>query len=140
MLKEFREFAVRGNVVDMAVGIIIGAAFGKIVESLVKDVIMPPVGLLLGKVDFANLFVVLKAGAQTGPYLSVEAAQKAGAVTFNYGLFINAIIAFVIVAFAVFLLIRGINRLKREEQAKPSAAPAEEIMLLREIRDSLKKA
>jgi len=140
MLKEFREFAVRGNVVDMAVGIIIGAAFGKIVESLVKDVIMPPIGLLLGKVDFANLFVVLKAGAQTGPYLSVEAAQKAGAVTFNYGLFINAIIAFVIVAFAVFLLIRGINRLKREEQAKPSAAPAEEIMLLREIRDSLRKA
>ena len=140
MLKEFREFAVRGNVVDMAVGIIIGAAFGKIVESLVKDVIMPPVGLLLGKVDFANLFVVLKAGAQTGPYLSVEAAQKAGAVTFNYGLFINAIIAFMIVAFAVFLLIRGINRLKREEQAKPSAAPAEEIVLLREIRDSLKKA
>ena len=139
MLKEFREFAVRGNVVDMAVGIIIGAAFGKIVESLVKDVIMPPIGLLLGKVDFANLFVVLKAGAQTGPYLSVEAAQKAGAVTFNYGLFINAIIAFVIVAFAVFLLIRGINRLKREEQTKPSAAPAEEIMLLREIRDSLKK-
>ena len=106
MLKEFREFAVRGNVVDMAVGIIIGAAFGKIVESLVKDVIMPPIGLLLGKVDFANLFVVLKAGAQTGPYLSVEAAQKAGAVTFNYGLFINAIIAFVIVAFAVFLRFR----------------------------------
>ena len=140
MLKEFREFAIKGNVVDMAVGIIIGAAFGKIVESLVKDVIMPPIGLLLGKVDFANLFVVLKAGAQTGPYLSVEAAQKAGAVTFNYGLFINAIIAFVIVAFAVFLLIRGINRLKREEQAKPSAAPAEEIVLLREIRDSLKKA
>ena len=140
MLKEFREFAIRGNVVDMAVGIIIGAAFGKIVESLVKDVIMPPIGLLLGKVDFANLFVVLKAGAQAGPYLSVEAAQKAGAVTFNYGMFINAIIAFVIVAFAVFLLIRGINRLKREEQAKPSAAPPEEIVLLREIRDGLKKA
>ena len=140
MLKEFREFAVRGNVVDMAVGIIIGAAFGKIVESLVKDVIMPPIGLLLGKVDFSNLFVVLKAGAQTGPYLSVEAAQKAGAVTFNYGLFINAVIAFVIVAFAVFLLIRGINRLKREEQAKPTAAPPEEIVLLREIRDSLKKS
>ena len=140
MFKEFREFAVKGNVVDMAVGIIIGAAFGKIVDSLVKDLIMPPIGLALGKVDFANLFVVLKAGAQTGPYLSVEAAQKAGAVTFNYGLFINAIIAFMIVAFAVFLLIRGINRLKREEQAKPSAAPAEEIVLLREIRDSLKKA
>jgi len=140
MLKEFREFAVRGNVVDMAVGIIIGAAFGKIVESLVKDVIMPPVGLLLGKVDFANLFVVLREGAQAGPYLSVEMAQKTGAVTFNYGMFINAVIAFVIVAFAVFLLIRAINRLKREEQAQPSAAPPEDIVLLREIRDSLKKA
>ena len=140
MLKEFREFAVRGNVVDMAVGIIIGAAFGKIVESLVKDVIMPPIGVLLGKVDFANLFVVLREGAQAGPYLSVEAAQKAGAVTFNYGIFINTVISFTIVAFAVFLLIRAINRLKREDQAKPPAAPAEEIVLLREIRDSLKKA
>ena len=139
MLKEFREFAVRGNVVDMAVGIIIGAAFGKIVESLVKDVIMPPVGLLLGKVDFSNLFAVLKEGAQAGPYLSVEAAQKAGAVTFNYGLFINTIISFTIVAFAVFLLIRAINRLKQQEQAKPTAAPPEEIILLREIRDSLKR-
>jgi large conductance mechanosensitive channel len=140
MLKEFREFAVRGNVVDMAVGIIIGAAFGKIVESLVKDVIMPPIGVLLGKVDFSNLFVVLREGAQAGPYLSVEAAQKAGAVTFNFGLFINTVISFVIVAFAVFLLIRTLNRVKREEQAKPPAAPAEEILLLREIRDSLKKA
>ena len=139
MMKEFREFAVKGNVVDMAVGIIIGAAFGKIVESLVKDVIMPPVGLLLGKVDFANLFVVLRDGAQAGPYLSVEAAQKAGAVTFNYGVFLNTIISFVIVAFAVFLLIRAINRLKRQEEAKPPAAPPEEIVLLREIRDSLKK-
>ena len=142
MLKEFKEFAVKGNVVDMAVGIIIGAAFGKIVDSLVKDVIMPPIGLLLGKVDFSNLFVVLKAGAQAGPYLSVDAAQKAGAVTFNYGLFINTTISFVIVAFAVFLLVRAINRLKREEEQKP-AAPAptpEEIVLLREIRDTLKKA
>ena len=141
MLKEFKEFAVKGNVVDMAVGIIIGAAFGKIVDSLVKDVIMPPIGLLLGKVDFSNLFVVLKAGAQAGPYLSVDAAQKAGAVTFNYGLFINTTISFVIVAFAVFLLVRAINRLKREEEQKP-AAPAptpEEIMLLREIRDALGK-
>jgi large conductance mechanosensitive channel len=140
MLKEFREFAVKGNVVDMAVGIIIGAAFGKIVDSLVKDVIMPPIGLLLGKVDFANLFVVLKNGAQAGPYLSVEAAQKAGAVTFNYGMFINTVISFTIVAFAVFMLIRAINRLKAQEEAKPAAAPAEEIVLLREIRDSLKKA
>jgi len=139
MLKEFKEFAVRGNVVDMAVGIIIGAAFGKIVESLVKDMIMPPVGLLLGKVDFSNLFAVLREGAQAGPYLSVEAAQKAGAVTFNYGLFINTVIGFVIVAFAVFLLIRAINRLKVQEEAKPAATPPEEIILLREIRDSVKK-
>jgi large conductance mechanosensitive channel len=140
MLKEFREFAVKGNVVDMAVGIIIGAAFGKIVDSLVKDVIMPPIGLLLGKVDFANLFVVLKEGAQAGPYLSVEAAQKAGAVTFNYGMFINTVISFTIVAFAVFMLIRAINRLKAQEEAKPPAAPAEEVVLLREIRDSLRKS
>jgi large conductance mechanosensitive channel len=139
VLKEFREFAVKGNVVDMAVGVIIGAAFGKIVDSLVKDLIMPPIGLLLGKVDFSNLFAVLKEGSQAGPYLSVEAAQKAGAVTFNYGVFINTLISFVIVAFAVFLLIRAINRLKRQEEAKPPAAPAEEVVLLREIRDALKK-
>jgi large conductance mechanosensitive channel len=139
MLKEFREFAVKGNVVDMAVGIIIGAAFGKIVDSLVKDMIMPPIGLLLGKVDFANLFFVLKEGSQAGPYLTVEAAQKAGAVTFNYGMFINTVISFTIVAFAVFMLIRAINRLKRQEEAKPAATPAEEIVLLREIRDALKK-
>jgi large conductance mechanosensitive channel len=138
MLKEFREFAVRGNVVDMAVGIIIGAAFGKIVDSLVKDVIMPPIGLLLGKVDFSNLFLILREGAQPGPYFSVDAAQKAGAVTFNYGMFINTVITFVIVAFAVFLLIRVINRLKQQEEKKPAATP-EEIALLREIRDSLKK-
>jgi large conductance mechanosensitive channel len=142
MLKEFKEFAMRGNVVDMAVGIIIGAAFGKIVDSLVKDVIMPPVGLLLGKVDFSNLFVVLREGTSAGPYLTVDAAQKAGAVTFNYGLFINSIITFVIVAFAVFLLIRVINRLRRQEEAKPAEPPPpppEEIALLREIRDALRK-
>lgn len=141
MLKEFKEFAMRGNVVDMAVGIIIGAAFGKIVESLVKDLIMPPIGMLLGKVDFANLFVVLREGANPGPYLSVDAAQKAGAVTFNYGTFINTCISFVIVAFAVFLLIRSINRLKQKEAEAPSAPPAtpEDVLLLREIRDALKK-
>jgi large conductance mechanosensitive channel len=141
MLKEFKEFAVKGNVVDMAVGIIIGAAFGKIVDSLVKDLIMPPIGLALGKVDFANLFVVLKQGATPGPYLTVETAQKAGAVTFNYGVFINTCLSFVIVAFAVFLLVRAINRLKREEEAKAAEPPAtpEEVVLLREIRDSLKK-
>ena len=142
MLKEFREFAVRGNVVDMAVGIIIGAAFGKIVDSLVKDLIMPPIGLALGKVDFANLFVVLKPGAAPGPYLTVDAAQKAGAVTFNYGVFINSCISFVIVAFAVFLLVRAINRMKRAEEQKAAEPPAtpEEVVLLREIRDSLRKA
>jgi large conductance mechanosensitive channel len=141
MLREFREFAMRGNVVDMAVGIIIGAAFGKIVDSLVKDVIMPPIGVLLGKVDFSNLFFVLREGKSVGPYLTVEAAQKAGAVTFNYGMFINTVISFVIVAFAVFLLIRAINRLRRKEEEKPAAPPAppEEVALLREIRDALKK-
>jgi large conductance mechanosensitive channel len=141
MLKEFKEFAMRGNVVDMAVGIIIGAAFGKIVDSLVKDLIMPPIGLLLGKVDFANLFVVLREGASPGPYLSVDAAQKAGAVTFNYGVFINTCISFVIVAFAVFLLIRAVNRLKQKEAEAPAApaAPPEDVLLLREIRDALKK-
>ena len=141
MLKEFREFAMRGNVVDMAVGIIIGAAFGKIVESMVKDLIMPPIGLLLGKVDFSNLFFVLREGSAAGPYLTVDAAQKAGAVTFNYGIFLNHVLSFVIVAFAVFILIRAINRLRRLEEAKPAApsAPPEDIVLLREIRDSLKK-
>jgi large conductance mechanosensitive channel len=141
MLKEFREFAVKGNVVDMAVGIIIGAAFGKIVDSLVKDLIMPPIGLALGKVDFANLFVVLKPGTTPGPYLTVDAAQKAGAVTFNYGVFINTCLSFVIVAFAVFLLVRAINRMKREEEQKAAEPPPtpEEVVLLREIRDSLKK-
>jgi len=138
MLQEFKKFAMRGNVVDMAVGIIIGAAFGKIVDSLVKDLIMPPIGFLLGKVDFSNLFFVLKEGASAGPYLSVEAAQKAGAVTFNYGIFINTLISFLIVAFAVFLLIRAINRLRAAEPpAAPTATP-EDIVLLREIRDALK--
>ncbi len=140
MLEEFKKFALRGNVIDMAVGIIIGAAFGKIVESLVKDVIMPPIGMLLGNVDFSNLFFVLKKGAGAGPYVSVEAAQKAGAVTFNYGIFINTLISFVIVAFAVFLLIRAINKMKAAEPpAGPPPAPPEDIVLLREIRDALKK-
>src|SRR4051812_13881319 len=140
MLKEFREFAVRGNVVDMAVGIIIGAAFGKIVDSLVKDMIMPPIGLLLGSVDFANLFLLLKPGAVPGPYLTVEAAQKAGAVTLNYGALINNIVSFVIVTFAVFLLVRGINRMRREEPKVEVPPPApEEVALLREIRDALRR-
>lgn len=125
MFKEFKEFAMRGNVVDMAVGIIIGAAFGTIIKSLVADIIMPPVGLLLGNVDFANLFVLLKPGNPAGPYLALAEAQKAGAVTLNYGAFINTIISFVIIAFAVFLLIRSLNRMKRQEKA-PAAATTKE--------------
>ncbi|XZG71528.1 large conductance mechanosensitive channel protein MscL [Chitinibacteraceae bacterium HSL-7] len=141
MLQEFKKFAMRGNVVDLAVGVIIGAAFGKIVDSLVKDVIMPPIGLILGKVDFSNLYLLLKDGTTAGPYATLKAAQEAGAVTINYGNFINASISFLIVAFAVFLLIKAINKLQTEQEAAP-AAPAptpEEVVLLREIRDSLKK-
>jgi large conductance mechanosensitive channel len=123
MLKEFREFAMRGNVIDMAVGIIIGAAFGTIVNSLVQDVIMPPIGLLLGNVDFSNIFVVLKEGKVAGPYASVAAAKSAGAISINFGMFVNTIISFIIVAFAVFLLVRTINKLRRQEEAPP-AAPA----------------
>jgi large conductance mechanosensitive channel len=119
MLKEFKEFVLRGNVVDMAVGIIIGAAFGTIVTSLVNDVIMPPIGLLLGGVDFSNFFVLLKAGSLAAPYASLADAQAAGAVTINYGLFINAVISFLIVALVMFLLIRSINQLRREEEAPP---------------------
>jgi large conductance mechanosensitive channel len=126
MLNEFRQFALRGNVVDMAVGIIIGAAFGAIVKSLVDDVIMPPIGLLLGNVDFSNLFLVMKEGAAAaGPYVSVEAAKKAGAVTLNYGLFINAVISFMIVAFAVFMLIRTMNRLRTAEESPAEPATKE---------------
>ena len=121
MFKEFKEFIMRGNVIDMAVGIIIGAAFGTIVKSLVSDIIMPPIGLLLGNVDFANLFAVLKEGAKAaGPYASLADAQAAGAVTINYGVFINTIISFIIVAFAIFLLIRKINELKKQEEAPPA--------------------
>jgi large conductance mechanosensitive channel len=113
MLQEFKKFVMRGNVIDMAVGIIIGAAFGKIVSSLVTDLLMPPLGLLIGRVDFANLFLTLKEGLTPGPYPTVAAAQAAGAVTLNLGLFINTVISFVIMAFAVFLMIRGINRMNR---------------------------
>jgi large conductance mechanosensitive channel len=126
MLKEFREFAMRGNVVDMGVGIIIGAAFGAIVNSLVSDVIMPPIGMLLGNVDFTNLFITLQEGEIAGPYAALADAQAAGAVTVNYGLFINTIISFLIVAFAVFLLIRGVNRLQREEQEAPTEPTSKE--------------
>jgi len=121
MFEEFKKFAMRGNVVDMAVGIIIGGAFGTIVKSLVSDVIMPPVGLLLGGVDFADWFIVLKEGATAAaPYATVAAAKEAGAVTLNAGLFINSMISFLIVAFAVFLLIKGMNSLQKEEEEAPA--------------------
>ncbi len=126
MFKEFKQFAMRGNVVDMAVGIVIGAAFGTIVKSLVDDIIMPPIGLLLGKVDFANLFILLKGGSPAGPYASLADARAAGAVTMNYGVFVNVVISFIIVAFVVFLLIRSINRMKRQEEAPPAEPTTKE--------------
>lgn len=120
MLKEFKDFVMRGNVVDMAVGVVVGAAFGTIAKSLVDDVLMPPIGLLLGGVDFANLFLVLKHGAAgPGPYDKLADARAAGAVTINYGLLINSVVSFLIVAFAVFLLVRGVNRMRRQEPAAP---------------------
>lgn len=126
MVKEFKEFAVKGNVIDMAVGIIVGAAFGTIVKSLVADVIMPPIGLLLGNVDFSNLFLVLKAGTTAGPYTTLAAANSAGAVTLNYGMFLNTIISFLIVAISVFFLIKSINSLKRKEEVAPASATTKE--------------
>ena len=138
MLKEFKEFAMRGNVLDMAVGIIIGAAFGSIVTSLVNDLLMPPIGMLLGGADFSNLFFVLKEGATSGPYASIAQAKAAGAVTLNIGVFLNAVISFVLVAIAVFLLVRGVNRIRREEPPPPAPPTAQEA-LLGEIRDLLRK-
>jgi large conductance mechanosensitive channel len=126
ILKEFKEFAVRGNMIDMAVGIIIGAAFGAIVSSLVSDIIMPPIGLGLGNVDFSNLFWVMKDGVTTpGPYDSLKAAQDAGAVTFNYGVFMLKVLNFLIVAFAVFILVRSINKMRRATEAPKAAVKAE---------------
>jgi large conductance mechanosensitive channel len=133
MLKEFKEFAMRGNVLDMAVGIIIGAAFGKIITSFVNDVLMPPIGLLMGNVDFGDLFLPLRSGT----YESLTAAEAAGAPVIKYGVFINTVLDFLIVAFAIFLLVRTINQLKRKEAAAP-AEPTAEQKLLAEIRDTLK--
>jgi large conductance mechanosensitive channel len=134
MFKEFKQFALRGNVVDLAVGVIVGAAFTSIVNSLVKDVITPPLGLITGGLDFSNLFIVLK-----GPHtLTLAEAAKAGAVTINYGLFLNALISFLIVAFVLFLIIRSVNRLFVAPPAAPAASP-EDVVLLREIRDLLKQ-
>jgi large conductance mechanosensitive channel len=139
LMKEFREFAVKGNAVDMAVGIIVGGAFGKIVSSLVNDVIMPPIGKLLGGVDFSNLFINLGAVH----YDTLAKAKEAGAATLNYGSFFQAVVDFVIVAFAIFMMVRAINNLRKKEEAKPAPAPPappEDVVLLREIRDSLKKS
>jgi len=140
MFKEFKEFAMRGNVVDMAVGIILGGAFGIIAKTLVSDVLMPPIGLLLGGVDFSNLFSVLKEGAAAAaPYATLADAQAAGAVTINWGVFLNTVINFLIVAFAVFLVVKALNAAKRREEAPAEApVPPEEIVLLREIRDALR--
>jgi large conductance mechanosensitive channel len=134
MWREFREFAMRGNVIDLAVGIIIGAAFTTIVNSLVNDLIMPPLGLLIGGIDFSSFFVTLKGGS----YPTLEAAKAAGAVTMNYGLFINAVIRFVIVAFAIFILVKQINRLAAAPEPAPPPEPPRQEVLLAEIRDLLK--
>ena len=140
MLKEFRDFALKGNVVDMAVGIIIGAAFGAIVNSLVGDVIMPIVGLVTGGVDFSERFVVLKEGAQAGPYATVAAAKAAGAITLNIGVFINLIVNFVIVAFALFMVVKAMNTARRQKEAAPAPpAHTKEELLLTEIRDLLQR-
>lgn len=135
MLKEFRDFAMRGNVIDLAVGIIIGAAFTTVVNSLVKDIIMPPIGYIMNGIDFSNFFITLTG---TGDFPSLKAAQDAGAVTINYGVFINAIINFLIVAFAVFLLVKQVNRFRKQAPAEPPAPTTSEKLLM-EIRDALQK-
>jgi large conductance mechanosensitive channel len=134
MLKEFREFAMRGNVLDMAIGVIIGGAFGKIVSSLVSDVLMPPIGLLMGKVDFSSLFINLS----STPQPSLAAAKAAGTPTLNYGVFLQSMFDFVIIAFAIFLLVKQVNRFKKEAAPPPPTGPTNEEKLLMEIRDALK--
>ncbi len=139
MLKEFKEFAIKGNMLDMAVGIIIGAAFGTIIQSLVNDIIMPPIGMALGGVDFGDLFLTISPGTVPGPYATLEAAREAGAVTINYGVFANALTSFLIIAFSVFMVVRAFNKLKRAEEAAPAAPPppTKQETLLTEIRDLL---
>ena len=141
MLKEFKNFAIKGNVVDLAVGVIIGAAFGAIVKSLVDDIIMPPIGFLLGNVDFSNLFVVIKEGAKApGPYMTLADANAAGAVLIKYGAFANTVVSFLIVSFSVFLMISQLQKLQKKEEAVAAPAlPSDEVKLLSEIRDLLKK-
>lgn len=139
MFNEFKDFIVKGNAFDLAVGVIIGGVFGAVVTSLVGDILMPPVGTILGGADFSNLFVTLKDGAITaGPYVSIAAAKEAGAVTLNYGAFINTLVNLVIVGFVLFMLVRGVNAARKPAPAPPAVTP-EDIVLLREIRDALKK-
>lgn len=137
MWKEFKEFAIKGNAMDLAIGVIIGGAFGKIVDSIVNDLIMPVVGLVTGGIDFTNQFVTLKEGATAGPYTTLEAAKAAGAVTFNVGQFITVLLNFLILAFVVFMIVKAINRMRREAPEVP-AAPTKEEELLMEIRDALR--
>jgi large conductance mechanosensitive channel len=140
MLKGFKEFAMKGNVIDLAVGVIIGASFGNIVKSLVDDIIMPPLGVIIGRVDFKNLFIVIQESAIKGPYHTLDEAVKAGAVILRYGLFINTIVSFLIVAFSVYLLISWFQRLtKKEDKKSEPIQPSDEVKLLSEIRDLLKK-
>ena len=138
MLQDFKEFIVKGNAFDLAVGVIIGGAFGAMAGSFVNDVMMPPLGLITGGTDFSNLFVTLKEGATPGPYPSLAAAKEAGAVTLNLGLFLNTVVNLLLVGFVLYLLVRAINAARRPAEA-PAAAPSEEVVLLREIRDALRR-
>lgn len=140
MLKEFREFALKGNMIDLAVGVVLGAAFSTVVNSLVKDVLMPPLGAIVGGLDFSNMFFVIREGKTPGPYASPASAAEAGAVTLNYGLFANAVVSFLIVALALFIVVRAMNRLRKSDAAAPEASPAPsvEVTLLTEIRDILR--
>ncbi len=139
MIKEFKEFIMRGNVLDMAIGIVIGAAFGAVVKSFVANILMPPIGLLMGGRDFSNLFVVLKSGSQPGPYPTIEAAKEAGAVIWPWGVFINEVVSFIIIAFAIFVVVKAVNNMRRkeEEAPPPPPEPSAEEKLLTEIRDLL---
>ena len=141
MFNEFKQFAMRGNVVDLAIGVIIGGAFGAIVTSFVGDIMMPIIGVLTGGVDFSNMYVLLKAGGEAGPYASLDAAKKAGAVVVAYGTLINTVVNFLIVAAALFIVVKGMNAAKKKEAEAPPAPPAapEDVVLLREIRDLLAK-
>ena len=139
MIKEFKDFIMRGNVLDMAIGIVIGAAFGALVKSFVSNILMPPIGLMLGGNDFSNLFVVLKPGSAPGPYPTLEAAKEAGAVVWPWGVFANEVVGFLIIAFAIFLVVKAVNRMKKKEEEAPPAPPepSTEEKLLTEIRDLL---